>query len=300
MNSILIVEDEMCQREMLVDYFKQDGYQMYTASNGKEALEIIGKEELDLVVSDIQMPKMDGLELVCELSRTRSDLPVILITGYGTTNMVIEAMKNGAADFLLKPIDIKKLARTIKENIDKTLSSWKEELKPFLHGAFSYKLPVSSYHLLGVLSRRIGDMIFEYGYIEAKHRHVVKMMLYEAFSNTMFQGSLEISNGLLDDNVDDSSFMDEIQQRVQDQKHINKSIEVEAVLGKEQLNLIIRSDGYGLDWQKKLLEAEDLENLWRPYGRGLVLIKHMMGEGNYKVNGKGNILTLIFQRKDGI
>ncbi len=302
MNSVLIVEDEPPQLEMLAEYFQMENYQAFTADNGETALEVIRNEAVDLVVSDIQMPKMNGIELVCRLNEVKPELPIILMTGYGTMEIVIEAMKNGAADFLLKPVKMEKLGATVKANLEKVIESQKqEELMPFMNGSISCNLPVNRYHLLGALTRKIGNLTVDCGYIETKRRHTVKTILYEAISNAIFHGSLGVlSEGLRDEDSDDSAYMQEILRRAKDPNFANKSIVVETVIEKEMLTIIIRDEGCGFDWKLKLSEAEDPKNLFMPYGRGLLLIKRLMGKGNYIFNKEGNQLTLLFRKGGGL
>jgi DNA-binding NtrC family response regulator len=112
---ILLVDDEKDIRNSLADFLTRLGHQVLEASNGKEALDILQKEKVHMGLSDIRMPVMDGHEL---LSRIKSspeikDVVVILFTGFGEIKEAVEAMRNGAYDYLIKPINVKELAITI-------------------------------------------------------------------------------------------------------------------------------------------------------------------------------------------
>ncbi len=106
---ILIVEDEANMRRILSAMLSRDGYKVETAGNGRQALELLGKGSFQLVVSDLRMPQMDGLELLSELRRRGMACELILITAHGTIETAVEAMKNGAFDFITKPFDAAEL-----------------------------------------------------------------------------------------------------------------------------------------------------------------------------------------------
>jgi len=100
---ILVVDDEAIVRESLHDWLSDGGYQVFTAENGFQAVEIIEKEEPGIVIADLVMPGMDGIEL---MKRARERLPhiqVIIITAYGSIPTAIAAMKEGAYDYIEKP-----------------------------------------------------------------------------------------------------------------------------------------------------------------------------------------------------
>ncbi len=100
---VLVVEDDTDLREALCDTLELAGSTVLTAGNGHEALELLGREAVDLVVSDVNMPEMDGLELLQALRRQQPQLPVLLITAYGSISKSVEAMRCGAVDYLVKP-----------------------------------------------------------------------------------------------------------------------------------------------------------------------------------------------------
>ncbi len=107
--SILIVEDEDRQREMLCGFLSDEGYQVRVAGGGEEALAFIKTRYFDLVLLDQKMPGMDGLSVLAEVKQINPELDVILVTAYGTVEAAVNAMKSGASDYLAKPIDLDQL-----------------------------------------------------------------------------------------------------------------------------------------------------------------------------------------------
>ena len=103
-NSILIVEDETAVRKNIVEYFKLSYRHIYEASNGLEAYEIYKKKELDLIISDIQMPIMDGLTLIEMIRKENSNLPIIVVSAYSDHEKLLRAVKLRLVDYIIKPI----------------------------------------------------------------------------------------------------------------------------------------------------------------------------------------------------
>lgn len=103
---VLIVDDEDAMRMALVDSLTTSGYQVTAATNGEEAIEIFQRDTFAVVVSDIRMPKMSGMEVLRQIKKLSPHTPVILITAYGTVKTAVEAMKEGATEFLTKPFSL--------------------------------------------------------------------------------------------------------------------------------------------------------------------------------------------------
>lgn len=106
-NDILVVEDDLALSEALCDTLELEGYRVAVAKNGTEALSQLGKSSFRLVISDVQMPVMDGLDLLRNMKHQYEQTPVLLMTAYGTVSKAVEAMQAGAVDYLIKPFEAK-------------------------------------------------------------------------------------------------------------------------------------------------------------------------------------------------
>ena len=115
--SILIAEDEQVLRESLAELLTQEGYDVVAAPNGKEAQAAALQRSFDVVLSDVRMPEMDGLTLLSHLSRLAPQTPVIMLTAFGTIDSAVEAMRSGAVDYLLKPVQFDDLLLRITRAI---------------------------------------------------------------------------------------------------------------------------------------------------------------------------------------
>ncbi|MEK7238256.1 MAG: sigma-54 dependent transcriptional regulator, partial [Nitrospirota bacterium] len=116
--SVLIVDDDKTNRESIAKVLTNN-YIIYTASNGQKAMDILNKnEDIDLVLTDMMMPEMDGIELLEKIRSTNNDLAVILITGHSSIESAVDAMRKGAYDYITKPIDLNKFEITIKNALE--------------------------------------------------------------------------------------------------------------------------------------------------------------------------------------
>ncbi len=107
--NILIVDDEQSQRIILSGFLKQKGYNLFEASSGDEALKIIENNLIDIVLSDYKMPEMNGIELLKKIKERNPEIAVVIITAFGTIEDAVKAMKEGAFDYLTKPVELDEL-----------------------------------------------------------------------------------------------------------------------------------------------------------------------------------------------
>ena len=114
MFSILVAEDDHAIRTLITTKLKQENYTIYTAENGEEALSIMEKHQVDLLISDIMMPVMDGYSLVKTLRETKYTLPILMITAKSQLESLEEAFKLGVDDYMVKPIRLEELALRVR------------------------------------------------------------------------------------------------------------------------------------------------------------------------------------------
>ena len=117
MTTLLIADDEKNIRSGLQLAFEDEGYKVLTAADGNEAWDCVQKNIIDLVITDLRMPGMDGNELIKRVASSYPTLPVIVLTGHGTIETAVETMREGAIDFFTKPVDIDKLSLVVKKTI---------------------------------------------------------------------------------------------------------------------------------------------------------------------------------------
>jgi DNA-binding NtrC family response regulator len=130
MSSILIIDDEKAIRKTLSEILSYEGYKLDDAENGEDGLKKFQEKAYDVVLCDIKMPKMDGLEFLEKAKAINPDVPVIMISGHGTIETAVEAVKKGAFDYVSKPPDLNRLLITIRNAMDRqTLATEAKSLK---------------------------------------------------------------------------------------------------------------------------------------------------------------------------
>ncbi len=142
---ILIADDEQVQREMLEGFLSKQGYGVGTAADGRQALEKFKGGSFDLILTDYRMPGMDGIELLRELKRLNPEVMVVILTAFGTVGTAVAAMKEGAYDYLNKPIDLDELLLLIRRvEKDVGLSRENRELREQLREKFKVDFIISA------------------------------------------------------------------------------------------------------------------------------------------------------------
>jgi two-component system NtrC family response regulator len=118
MDTILVVDDEANYLTVMQALLEEANYETLTALSGPEALKVAAQSDLDAVLTDMKMPKMSGIELMNEFKRLYPDIPVIIMTAYGTVERAVEAMKKGAFDYILKPFKNEEILVTIAKALE--------------------------------------------------------------------------------------------------------------------------------------------------------------------------------------
>ena len=131
MHSILVVDDEKGIREFLEITLKKEGYEVTLSSNGEEAVELCQKREFDIVLADIKMPKGDGHMVLRKVKKLWPETIIILITAYGSLESAIEAMKDGAYDYISKPFRSDEILLTLMKANERESCQRSFKIEPF-------------------------------------------------------------------------------------------------------------------------------------------------------------------------
>ena len=129
MFNILVVEDDKNLKKLMTTYLKKNGYITYEANNGEEALDILDKSYIDLIISDIMMPKIDGYELTKELRQAKYEIPIMLITAKGEIEDKKTGFLLGADDYMVKPINMEEMILRVKVLLKRAKSANEKKIK---------------------------------------------------------------------------------------------------------------------------------------------------------------------------
>lgn len=113
--SVLVVDDELLIRDLLYDFFQEKGLKVSVADSGLAALDKLSKQQFDVLVVDLKMPSMDGLEFVREVRKKKIQTPVVIITGFPSLETALDALRQRVYDYIIKPFNVNQLFATVRK-----------------------------------------------------------------------------------------------------------------------------------------------------------------------------------------
>jgi len=116
--SILVVDDELLVRDLLYDFFNEQGWEISVAESGAKALNVLNSKKIDLVLTDLKMPEMDGMDLTLRVREEFPDIPVMVMTGYPSVDSAIAALRARVSDYITKPFNINELLKSMAAQIE--------------------------------------------------------------------------------------------------------------------------------------------------------------------------------------
>lgn len=120
--AVLVVDDELLIRDLLYDFFSSHGWQITVAESGEKALEVMQQRKVDLLLTDIKMPEIDGLTLAEQAKKEHPDLPVILMTGYPSVETAVAGLRLKVDDYVIKPFNIHQLHKLAESKVTRSVS----------------------------------------------------------------------------------------------------------------------------------------------------------------------------------
>ncbi|MDG3004897.1 response regulator [Paludisphaera mucosa] len=286
---LLVVDDSEFERRCiarLLDDF--DGLRVEYAPGGLAALQALERDPPDLILTDLIMPGVDGLELVRRVHASRPGLPVILMTAFGGEGEAVRALRAGAADYLPKARLGQDLAATLRRALDGfTVDRRRNRLLRRLHGRTSTFELENDPELVEMLARLLAEEVAGLDLLDGSGRIRLQVALQEALANALYHGNLEVDSALRQE--DEAVFYGLAEERRRQEPYRSRRIRVHASLDRRAADFEIADDGPGFDTGRadRPIEAEDLTRIG---GRGLLLMRTFMDEVAY--NARGNVVTL--------
>ncbi|MCK4372117.1 MAG: response regulator [candidate division Zixibacteria bacterium] len=115
--SILVVDDELLIRDLLYDFFQDQGWDIAVAESGEQALEILEEKKVDVLLTDLRMPAMDGMALTGQVRKSFPGIPVVIMTGYPSVESAVSALRNKVADYITKPFNVNELYKRVESHL---------------------------------------------------------------------------------------------------------------------------------------------------------------------------------------
>jgi CheY-like chemotaxis protein/anti-sigma regulatory factor (Ser/Thr protein kinase) len=260
----------------------------YTA-DGQEAVAQIAHRPPDLVLTDMLMPQMNGLELVGAVREKFPHVPVVLMTSQGNEDLAVEALRRGAASYVSK----QRLAAKLTETIEEVLSVARRALS---QSQLRGRLLVSAYHFelendaaqFGPLLIFLQEETVLFRLWDEMEAMRVGIALHEALANALYHGNLEVSTTLRE--INEADYHAQIDEHRRQPPYSRRRIFVEARLSRDRAQFVVRDEGRGFN-PAALPDPTAPENLDRTCGRGILLMRTFMDEVRY--NETGNAVTLV-------
>lgn len=115
--SILVVDDELLIRDLLYDFFQDQGWDIAVAESGEQALQILEEKKVDVLLTDLRMPAMDGMALTGQVRKSFPGIPVVIMTGYPSVESAVSALRNKVADYITKPFNVNELYKRVESHL---------------------------------------------------------------------------------------------------------------------------------------------------------------------------------------
>ena len=290
MTRILVVDDEYVDREVARRCLTSSGedVELEFAGDGKEAMEIVAAKSIDLVLTDLRMPEMDGLELVERLRDDYPLIPVVLMTARGSEQIAVKALAAGAASYVPKDEIEEELCETIAQVLDVAEARrTRSELLSFLHRETHFEL-ANDIHLIHPLVAYFQSSLERLEFGNEAVRTRVGMALSEGVANAIVRGNLEVGSELRA--TDRDAYDALIKERQGQEPYSERRVYCTAMETVSEVRYTIRDEGNGFD-PATVPDPTKAENLLMVSGRGIMLMRTFMDE--VKFNAKGNAVTLV-------
>ena len=291
---LLLVDDEQLVRDELGGILEDEGYDVITGSDGQEGMELFRSEQPDMVITDIRMPRRDGLWLAMTIKQEAPDVPITVVTGHGTEAMAIDALRAGVTDFLKKPVRMEDLSGALTR------------MEAALHLATDVHQQAGMPESVQVAERSWryllnNDMDVIPEFVDFLLKHSTKgldsqsemelnIALRELILNAMEHGNLGLSYEAKSQALEEGSLEQVLAQRAALPEYVERRVTVDATRRERELTICITDMGEGFDWHN-LADPQDPKNLLSSHGRGVLLAR--MSVDDLSFNPKGNQVTII-------
>ena len=283
---VLIVEDDAASREYLIDGIESLGHETREAEDGSQGLEVFYAFHPDLVLSDVQMPKMNGLELLETIRGENPETIVVIMTAFGSEKYAVRALRAGASNYLSKPLRLSELGSIIQKYqaiVDARMVD-REVIGSVVCRSFTMRFDNRIERAAKIAERLVqetGDRI------DANARLGVRLGLLELLTNAMEHGNLGIT---YDEKTDaqkhgPDGFMTLYQARMAEETLSARRVTVDFDMDESSCEWVIRDEGNGFDW-RALPDPTKSENLLASHGRGVFLARLQFDELEYWGNGR--------------
>ena len=290
MPTVLVVDDAAVDRKLVGGLLsKGTGLNVQFAISAEDALERLPAIGPSLIVTDLVMPGMSGLELVAHVAGKHPQIPVILMTGKGSEDVAVKALKAGAASYVPKGSLHQYLLTTVQDVLDMVneRSTHTQLMSSLRRGHFEFVLGHDA-GLIPLLINHVQSLVSSVGLCDEASVIRVCIALEEALRNALFHGNLELTSEQREGDQD--VYQRLVETRTTTEPYASRRLRVTVEVTPTHGRFVIRDEGRGFD-PAKLPDPTDPENLEKVSGRGLLLMRTFMDEVSF--NETGNEVTMV-------
>ncbi len=294
MAKVLLVEDSPTQAVEIRMLLEEGAHKVMHVGNGRMAIEVLKQHPIDIVITDLEMPEMNGLELVEAMRLEFEHIPAVLVTARGSEALASQALQKGAAGYVPKNHLQKLLNDTIIDvlGVIRSDASFSKLISTLQKNVFVFDLPNEA-ELISPLVGLLMQVIPGMDLISGTDLVRVGVAVEHALVNAMYHGNLELGSPLMPSHralVYDDATTDLIEKRKSSEPYKNRRVYVEATASKEDIRIVVRDQGNGFD-TSKVPGRSDAKVLDTESGQGLVLMASFTDEMIF--NDAGNEVTLV-------
>jgi len=300
MTTVLVVDDSAVDRTLVRELLGSKArWTIDEAANGVEALSRMKHAVPDVVVTDMQMPEMDGLQLVTAMREQHPGVPVILVTAHGSEALAVEALDKGAASYVPKSQLADKLLGTVEKVLALVRADrgYEDLVNCLTKTEFTLSLKNDA-ALIDPLVELVEQMVVGMQFCDFTERLQIGMALKEALMNALYHGSLELSVDQMREVLRKLRRGEEVS-LVKDPRseppYRDRRIYVEGRLSPDEVRFVVRDEGPGFD-VSSLPNSKDPTALEPGRGRGLTIMRNLMDEVTF--NDVGNEVTMVKRREN--
>ncbi len=293
MAEILLIDDSEFDRKLVLTLLaKEPDWNATGCGCGEEALQLLEEKSFDLVITDLRMPGLDGLQVIKEIHNRYAALPVILITSFGNEDVALQALQQGAANYIPKRAIAERLADSVKTVLSAARRDRQRDgaQSYVTNHSLSFRLPSDREAVPGVVAW-MQDLATEHDIAKDADAVRLGVALEEALLNAIIHGNLEV--GSQHREGDGLLYEEFIELHMTREPFRSRVVTLSVEIDEEAASFQVTDEGPGFDINE-IPDPTDPENLLRPSGRGLLLIHAFMDD--VKFNDKGNSITLTRRR----
>ena len=300
---VLLVDDDELILSTFGMFFDSIGWHYELVSDGEEGLTVASAKDFDVVITDLMMPGMSGLELMEKLRIQKPSQAVMVITGSGSVDSVIQFLRQGAIDVILKPVDLESLRDSV-ERVTGVLHETKREQE--IYRFVAHERTIMRFKTSDIAEIRmpfpILDRLWTSGIVDTTQKMRLLLACQEALANSVEHGNLELVSAWKEqvDGAGVDRYSDEKKKRLTQSKYADRLIEIEVEFSGDSLSISIKDQGKGFDTStcKAKTTCQDSWSVPAVFGRGIAIIEGTMDRVSYKEGGRSITMSWTLPKRN--